>query len=122
MSGIGIEVDTEYTSDLLADIEWSAKRAFTEDEQFQREELEKIERGEWTAYGVFLLDADGEPDYSHALWGCVVETSNAAGSYSSPGDVPDEYLAEVARDLEAGLWTEPLPLRGAIQPSLFSAA
>lgn len=71
-----------------------------------REEIESIERGDYTPYGVTVAkvcECCGHvtEEYVAALWGCVVEAHGLEGRYTSPEDVPDDYLRSVAQEVLA---------------------
>lgn len=96
-----IEADHDHTAHVQSDID----RYGQDDEgrvgEMWREEIEKIDRGEWSAYGVTAIpvcECCNQPNESEAvsLWGCVVETPDAEGVYADAADIPDDYLREVA--------------------------
>ena len=100
-----LEVVIEYDADHVQHVMFDARRGYLEDEQ-AREELDNLESGEWTAYGVTVArvcdccDSLVEP-YVTALWGCVVETTNQDGRYapSELARIEDDYLRELAVEL-----------------------
>lgn len=68
-------------------------------------ELAQVESGELVQYGVGLLrvtdEGRFEPDYSTFVWECWAGP-DMYGSYSSPDAIPDEYLADIAREQVKG--------------------
>lgn len=100
-----LEIVVVYDDHHVQHVAADAGRGWQHDEQ-AREEIESIESGKYTPYGVTvaaICDCCGQEveSYVAALWGCVVETADATGRYKRPEDVPDAFLAEVAADVLA---------------------
>ena len=77
---------------------------FGDDESAIVEETEKIDAGEWTAYGVTLMKkcecCQAWSAAGPSLWGIVIDTVDSDESILTDlTDVPDGYLREIAKEL-----------------------
>lgn len=103
MSATHLEIVVVYDDEHVQHLAADARRGW-QDADDVREEVEGIESGAWTPYGVTVARVCDccqqvtEP-YVTALWGCVVRDDDVAGRYASPDEITEPYIREVAEDV-----------------------